>query len=125
MSSWSKIVSSNIPKEITPVVDVKVTPKIERKITPVISVSGKKLTKREECVRRKLISYFKYRLPEFDSEKDGYISIDEAVFKMNSGQYSINVYNFDITSLVSNSYGKDFEFHPTNRNMICHVLSKR
>ena len=124
MSSWSKIVSNNIPEKITPLTEVKENLKIER-YAPVISVTGKKLTMHEESIKRKLIKYFKYRLPDFESEEDGYISIEEVIFKMNSGRYCIRSNRNDISNIVSNSYGKEFEFHPTNRNMICHVNSKR
>ena len=141
MFSWSKIVSDNIPiveKEITvlPVKKNIVTPitsnfglvmvsYVDESITrPKIVTIGRKLTKHQEFVKKKLNTCFKYRLNEFDSFKNGYINIDEFIKKMVYDIHSSGIKKSDVIFVVTNSYGKEFEFHPKNPNMICHILSK-
>ena len=86
MSSWSKIVSDNIPvakvvespKIVPPTERFSVTPitsnfgvvmvsKISsnEKITPKIVTIGRKLTKNQDFVKRKLNNFFKFYFNEF------------------------------------------------------------
>ena len=122
MSSWSKIVSDNIP-EIKPVSTKETVPVTETK--QVITVI-RPFTQFDESVRERLRMYFKYRFVEFKSLKNGYISIREIVSKMNSRIYiTSEVTRKDICYIVAISFGKEFEFHPMNNDMIRYVSHKK
>lgn len=121
MASWSRIVSENIP-EVRKRINVEkiVLPEVKTKIV----VQSDKLTCRREDVRYRLLSIFKWHLAEFYTYKNGYVDLEELYQRVNYGFQWSRISKEDIIYIVSNSYGTEFEFHPSNKSRICHVLSK-